>query len=128
MGWASSASAKAQWEESLALSREIGDRALIATTLNSLGELALDQGDFPAAKALQRESLALRRDLGDRRGITDTLDGLANVAAVLGDSLRAANIWGAAKRLQDEINCPMAPSELPRHDQNVAAARATLGR
>jgi hypothetical protein len=118
--------AKARWEESLAISRVLGDRTVIATTLNSLGALALDRGDFASAKAMQRESLALRRDLGDRRGITHTLDGLAQEAGIVGNSLRAATIWGATERLQEEIGCPMAPSELPRFNRDVAAARAAL--
>ena len=106
--------------------RELEARTVIANTLNCLGALALSQGDFASAKALQRESLALQRDLGDRRGIQNTLDGLAEEASLLGNSLRAAAIWGAAERLQEEIGCPMVPSELPRHNQNVAAARAAL--
>ena len=55
------------------------------------------------------ESLVIRRELGDRGGIADSLEGLASVVAALGDSLRAARIWGAAERLREEIGSPLRP-------------------
>jgi hypothetical protein len=45
----------------------------------------------------------------------------------LGDSLRAARIWGAAERLREEIGSPLHSQDQRDHDGSVAAARAALG-
>ena len=69
----------------------------------------------------------IQRELGDRRGIVYSLGGLAGVVVALGNSLRAARLWGGVERLRDEIGLPMPPNERPLYDRRVAAARAALG-
>ena len=51
-----------------------------ARALNTLGSLALCQGDLPAAWNWCEESLALYREVGDTQGIGKALHGLGNVA------------------------------------------------
>src|SRR5579871_6424352 len=63
------ATARALYEESLAIRRELGDKNGIADSLSNLGEMAKEQGDYAAARALYEESLAIRRELGDKYGI-----------------------------------------------------------
>ena len=64
----------------MAIRRELGDRRGIARSLNNLGNVAHEQGDFASARTLYEESLAIRRELGDRRGIANSLNNLGNVA------------------------------------------------
>ena len=75
--------------------RELGSQVGIAWSLNSLGDLAWQQGDFLAARALYEESLAIRRELGDPRGIAWSLNGLGRVAQRQGD-------FEAAQRYHEE--------------------------
>jgi len=119
--------AQALDEESLAIMRELGDRAGIASSLNNLANLAFEQGAFGSARVLHEEGLAIDRELGDRWGMAFALEGLAAVVAALGNSLRAARLWGAAARLREEIGAPLPPNERPRYDRRVTAARAALG-
>ena len=64
------ATARARFETSLALWREIGDKRGIATALNDLGWVAWRQGDYTVARALSEESLALWRGDSERcRGL-----------------------------------------------------------
>jgi len=119
--------ARALHEESLTIMRELGDRSGTATSLTNLGNVARDRGDFPAAWALHQEGLVIWRKLGDRRGIAFALEGLALAVAALGNSLRAARIWGAAERLREEIGSPLPPNERPHYDRHVAQARGALG-
>src|SRR5208282_3044244 len=84
--------ALALYEESLAISRELGDRRLTAYALNNLGNVVYDQGDLAAARARHEESLAIRRELGDRRGMATTLNNLGNVAYTQGDFLSAREL------------------------------------
>lgn len=77
--------ARLLWEESLALSRELGDKQGIASSLNNLGVLAHQLGDFDTSRAVQEESLALRRELGDKQGIAASLNNLGLIAQAQGD-------------------------------------------
>ena len=119
--------ARARFEETLAIMRGLGGRRRITNSLDNLGNVAFEQGDYLAAGALHEESLAIRRKLDDRMGIASSLEELAGVAASLGRSIRAARIWGAAKRLREEIGSPLPTNERPRFDRRVAAARSALG-
>ncbi len=69
----------------------------VAYTLNNLGDVARDQGEFPRAAALYEESLALQRDLGDRQSRVRTLIALGDVACA------AAWTAGAALRPEQAI-------------------------
>ena len=64
--------AQALIEECLAVQRELGDRAGLASSLGNLGLVASDLGDFARARVLQEECLAIKREVGDRRGIAIT--------------------------------------------------------
>jgi len=119
--------ARVLFHECLVIQRELGDRWGIGHSLNALGDVAAYQGDVPTARVLYEESLAIQRELGNRGGIAESLEGLAAVASALGRYLRAARIWGAAKRVRDEIGSPLSVSAQPTYDQRAAVARAALG-
>ena len=95
--------AQALLEESLAISRELGDRGGIAQSLNNLGNVAIEQGDYPAARALYEESLAIRRELGDRRGIASVLGNLGIVAYERGDFAAARTLSEDALAISREL-------------------------
>jgi predicted ATPase/DNA-binding SARP family transcriptional activator len=78
-------SARAQYEESLALHQQSGDRAGIAAVLYRLGNLSAEQGNSAEAGRFHEESLAIRRELGDQTGIALSLNSLGNIALDQGD-------------------------------------------
>jgi predicted ATPase/DNA-binding winged helix-turn-helix (wHTH) protein len=118
--------ARALSEESLEIYRQVGYRRGIADVLRRMGLMACDQGDHRSARAPLKESLAIFLELGDRRGIAEALEGLAYVFS-LDRSAVAALLWGAAKRLREEIGAPQKASGRARAERQVAAARAALG-
>jgi tetratricopeptide (TPR) repeat protein len=67
-------------EEALALSREAGDAANIATCLDGLGAIARMAGDLTAAHARYAESLAIRQRLGHGWGLAWSYLNLGRVA------------------------------------------------
>jgi predicted ATPase/DNA-binding SARP family transcriptional activator len=79
------ATARRLHEESLTISRELGNKWGIAGSLNSLGIVAQGQGEFDMARAFHEESLAISRALGDASSIAHTLLDLGDVAASQGD-------------------------------------------
>ena len=72
-------------------SRELGDRAGVAWSLNYQGDVARDQGDSAAARTLYEQGLAIFRELGDRWGIAGTLADLGNLAREQGELSRRAH-------------------------------------
>ncbi|MBI3684412.1 MAG: tetratricopeptide repeat protein, partial [Acidobacteria bacterium] len=85
--------ARRLYEESLAISRALGDQAGIATTLGNLGTLAWETGDWVEARRLYEESLAIRRPLGDQAGIAGTLNNLGLLARETGELAEARRFY-----------------------------------
>jgi len=79
------ATAKALYEESLSLRRELGDQWGIGAALNNLGLVVLHDGDYPAARELYGECLQVFKDLGNRQAMASPLSNLGRVAYQQGD-------------------------------------------
>ncbi len=119
--------ARAIYEESLALRRELGDRQGVATSLINLGSVAQKQGDFAAAHRMHAESLTLFRELGHRVGIAYALGAFGSLASAQQQYSRATRLWGAAHTLRELLDAPLSPSESAEYDQEFAHTRSALG-
>jgi non-specific serine/threonine protein kinase len=73
------------FEESLLLSRRVGDLHGVARALKGLGIVGVDSSDYATARARFEESLAIDRELGDPRGLGRSLYSLGSVAWRQGD-------------------------------------------
>jgi tetratricopeptide (TPR) repeat protein len=74
------------YREAMVLARGTDDRALLAQTLNWLGNWHLNVAQPVDGLRCHREALAIFEELGDRRGVAETLDLLA-LAANMEDNL-----------------------------------------
>jgi len=125
--------ARALYEESLALFRELGDTWGIGLLLNNLARVARDREDWEQTAALCAESLALFRDLGDKQGVAWVLSNLAIVAQRRGAWEWAARLHGAAEALREAVGAigsaalSLSPSERARYEAAVATTRTRLG-
>src|SRR5438874_5504804 len=72
-------------QESLALSRVLGDRQGVAGSLNNLGIIARRQGEYSQARTLLEEAIATNRALGNRHWQAINLNNLGNVVHDQGD-------------------------------------------
>ena len=111
------ASARALYEESLAMRRELGDKQGMANSLRSLGIVASNQGDFASARPLYEESLAVSRDLGDKRGLAQSLHDLGKMASLQGDYANARALLEESLAIQKELG----------NKQGVADSLGSLG-
>jgi predicted ATPase len=109
--------ARALFEESLALWRELGDQQGIAASLNDLGWVVLCQGDYAVARSLSQEGLALWRELGDQQGVATSLHNLGRVAHCQGD-------YAAARSLHQES---LALRQALEDKRGIAFSLAHLG-
>lgn len=96
-------SARAFYEDSLTIQRELGDQRGIAHSLRNLGTLALSEGDYPSARALYEESLAIRRELGDRQGIANSLNSLGTIACMHGEYAAARALYQESIAIDREL-------------------------
>jgi predicted ATPase/DNA-binding SARP family transcriptional activator len=87
--------ARALYEESLGVSRELGHKGGIAASLNSLGLLAKDQCAYASVNSLYAECLEIYRELGNSNGIAASLTNLGLVAKDQGD-------YASARALTEE--------------------------
>lgn len=91
------------YEESLAISRRIGDRIGVGDTLNSFALLTTIRGDLPRARVMHEEGLAIRRDLGDRRGVAIVLNNLGWISTTEGDFHRARALYEESLTIHEEL-------------------------
>jgi tetratricopeptide (TPR) repeat protein len=97
------AASRALFEESLALSRSLGDRQGTASMLNNLGIMVHQEGDPGAGRVLYEESLTIRRELGDKWGIGASLNNLGLVAQELGEYDEARILHGESMAIRREL-------------------------
>src|SRR5262249_42390869 len=92
------ARAAARHEESLIVSRSLGDERGVAVALQNLGNVAHYQENYARAERLYQQALALYRQLGDAAGTAAILNSLGVLARNGGDLAAARAGRGAADR------------------------------
>lgn len=103
---------------SLALHRELEDRAGIARALGELGNVAAEQGEHDRAVALYEECASVLRAIGNDGGLAVALSNLGDVAFKEGDLARAADLLEESIALQRQTG----------DRDSVATILFTLGR
>ncbi|HEX8968237.1 MAG TPA: tetratricopeptide repeat protein [Chloroflexota bacterium] len=99
--------ARALFEESLAMRRELGDPAGLLGPLSGLGYTAMRAGDDATAQACFEEALIIQRLLGDRLGIAESLNSLANLAHGRGDLATARDLYEQSQVFNREVGYRM---------------------
>ncbi len=111
-------------EESLEISRRIGDQRGVAWSLNNLGVAAVSQGDYDRAQALLEENLAVAEEAEDTAGIATALNDLGLIAHSRHDLDQATALWTRSlalfRALGDE-------SHVARALNNLGTAAMGLG-
>lgn len=109
--------AQRSYEASLALSRETGNEASVASSLGNLGILALERGELDGAKTLFTEGLEINRRLHNLEGLAPSLINLSIVTVRQGD-------YAAAHTLLEEA---LAINRKRKDNWGVATALINLG-
>ena len=117
-----------QFEEGLALCRELGDHRNTSMSLFILGMVEFDRGDLGRGAALFEEGARISRELGDRLGGLYYVWGFGKLSALRGRPLRAARLWGAAEALREQMGMALSHLDLAAsgYEQDLAAVRSAL--
>ena len=120
------AEARSQFEACVPLFIELRDRHRLAMVRSELAHLERRQGHFAQAKPLYRETIQEWQKIGHRAAIAHELECFAFIAKAQEEDQRAAQLFGAAEILRENINIPMMPAERPEYDREVSDLRANM--
>jgi len=90
-------------QQSLEISRQLGDDRGQAVSLNALAVFARDSLDHERARTLLEESLIVWRRIGDQIGVARALSNLANVLKMQGDYETARSLFEDCLSLFGEL-------------------------
>jgi adenylate cyclase len=90
-------------DRALELAHRIGDPALLAESLNGLGNWHLNREDLPAAIVYHQQALAIVEQVGDRAEMAGTLDLLALASLIRGDVAAGVGYYDRAISLFREL-------------------------
>jgi predicted ATPase/DNA-binding XRE family transcriptional regulator len=111
------AAARRYYAESLAMSKELGDKYAIAVALKGLGNVATEEGDYLKASDLFEQGIAMSRELGDPLQLADYLVGSAWAA------VHQSNFALATSQFEEALSICRALE----HKEEAAFALSGLG-
>lgn len=114
-------------KEALKLSSGVADKWGIGLAQSGFGGVAWARGDYGRAADLLKQSLVTFRDVGSRDRVAECLQDLASLARQLGASEQSVRLSACAETVQNESRLALWPAIQARRDEDMAAARATLG-
>ena len=104
---------------------ELGSQSGLANNTHSLGDLALDRGDFDAAIGLYRA--AIETTATDRaRSTVYCLSGIASALAQSGEDEQAARLWGAVYATEASSGFRMLAAERRRYETHLSRLEQTV--
>jgi tetratricopeptide (TPR) repeat protein len=91
------------YQQSLAITREIGDRGGEASSYNNLGNVYYSLGEYQKAIEFYQQSLAITREIGDRGGEGKSYNNLGIVYYSLGEYQKAIEFYQQSLAITREI-------------------------
>ena len=110
------------FEQSLAISQEIGDRAGEGTTLNNISQIYDARGDYDTALKYLEQSLAIRQEVGDRAGEAVTSWNIGHIYKKQGDLAKAERYMARTVEIDEAIGHP----DLENDRKALAKLRAEI--
>jgi non-specific serine/threonine protein kinase len=120
--------ARQRTERALAMFEQCGDIRGAALALADLGSNACAAGNFTAAGQYLARSLLLARQIDEPASVALVLDSFAALASLLGKSVRALHLAGAAAALRARSQIELLPCPRRTLEAALEPARCGLGR
>jgi predicted ATPase/class 3 adenylate cyclase/DNA-binding CsgD family transcriptional regulator len=107
--------AEALCQESLAVYRELGDTAGIASSLHLLAVISWGRGNLTMSRSQEEESLTLFKELGDKRSVAYVLVNLGSLAIDQGEHTRARSLLEDSLEMSRELGDTMSIADSLYH-------------
>ena len=124
------AAARKTYEESLAATKEIGDKKSHAMALNNLAGVLRNQLDLPGSRRMLAEAMTDFQEIGDKRGVVGTLENTGIILVDEGKLDEARKKQEQALAIAQEMGNKSLTAyalyllgEVYAHQGNLAAAR-----
>ena len=111
------------YNESLRLSREIGDKEMICYALAGLGNMNSFRGELKQARTFIEESLTIAKELNDKLQITLTLNSLGEIAREEADYQAARQFYEEALAIAKQESFSIA---IPTYTGNLVSVNCLL--
>ncbi len=90
-------------QKSLIIRKHVGNKHLIAISLNSIGNILEQKGDLDQAMEYHQKSLVLRREIGNKKDIAASLNNIGNINWQKGDLDQALEFYQQSLTLHEEL-------------------------
>ena len=97
------AAALTEYEKSLKIKEEIGNRAGVASSLHEIGMIHQARGDYAAALAEYEKSLKTLEELGNRAGVAASLHQIGMIHQARGDYAAALTEYEKSLKIKEEL-------------------------
>jgi predicted ATPase/DNA-binding SARP family transcriptional activator len=114
------------YSEGLAIGRRLGFIPAIAHHSIGMGRVTRTRGDYDSALGHFSEALTALRKLRDRWAAAQVIELVASVAIAQNESLRAAQLLGAAEAIRESLGAPVPRLLQEEHSRMVAHVRTSL--
>lgn len=119
--------AQSWMRQRLALVRDQGNEALIASEAGNLSMVERQLGNVAEAEALVREALEIAERRGDEFMKPFALSGFAAIATDRGEFERAATLVGAAEAMMEAQGAAWPPDERRHYERMLSALPESMG-
>ncbi|MGD2087531.1 MAG: tetratricopeptide repeat protein [Candidatus Aminicenantes bacterium] len=92
-----------QFEKSLKIFEELGDRSRVANSLHQIGWIHQDRGDYPAALEQYERSLKINEELGNLVGLASSLHHIGWIHQDCGDYPAALEQYERSLKIAEEL-------------------------
>ena len=116
--------ARRNLEEAITRFAEIGDERFVAACRSELAHAVRSAGLLDEAMSRYRETMPAWIRLGNRGAVAHELESIAFIAVAQGETVKAANLFGAAEVLRVVVSSPMTVAEVDEHASWVERLRA----
>jgi len=110
------------YEQSLNISRDVGDKYGEAAALHEIAVIYASWGEYDRAMELYEQSLAIKRELVDRRGEAATLHQMAGICARRGETAHAMKLYEESLKTKRELGDRLGEAAT-LHQMGVLEAR-----
>lgn len=114
-------------EECLKWARDIDEAWHIGLMHNTRARIARERGELDRAEELATEGLARLWALDEMGAVAGSLEILAGVELDKHNPRQAADLTGAAAKIRERHNAPLAPADRPRSERDHTTLRRELG-
>lgn len=103
------------------------DKSSLAEVADSIGRIAIYDGDLDKARRSYSLALNVRRSQRYRKRVAHMLEGVSALELKCGNPFKSARLIGAADEIRAKLHCPLAPVREPEYEACIHEVCGQIG-